>query len=253
MEGCKCLYSTTGFVEKLLLWPPFFNFLILSPSSLLSALFSSRNASLAWSLPLSPIVAFVREIVLQGCRQRMRLSRASLSHPLPVPTQSHPLKPKNKAAKPKKSPSRSQARRAPCLSAHYAQLSTDIKASGLPAKVGFFGGVFYVRVKGGKVPQRTKTAKYNKGDEFVASWNDTVKLCVLIDARAGGCLIAVHRSGLESSKVEVEVYARRFFFSYKIIKKTESKESLADLLEHSETRAFSPLFLALSAEILMTM
>ncbi|KAI9571600.1 hypothetical protein HD554DRAFT_2036544 [Boletus coccyginus] len=96
---------------------------------------------------------------------------------------------------------------------------TDIKASGLPAKVGFLSSVFYVRVKGGQVPQRTKTAKYNKGDEFVASWNDTVKL-----------------SGLESSKVEIEVYARRFFFSYKVIKKTESKESIADLLEHSETR-----------------
>jgi len=95
---------------------------------------------------------------------------------------------------------------------------TDIKASGLPAKVGLFSGLFYVRVKGGKVPQRTKTTKYNKGEEFVASWDDTVKL-----------------SGLESSRVEIEVYARRFFFSYKVIKKTESKESLADLLEHSET------------------
>ncbi|KAF8550631.1 hypothetical protein OG21DRAFT_1513761 [Imleria badia] len=95
---------------------------------------------------------------------------------------------------------------------------TDIKASGLPAKVGFFSGLFYVRVKGGKVPQRTKKTKYNKGDEFVASWGETVRL-----------------SGLESSKVEIEVYARRFFFSWKIIKKTESKESLADLLEHSET------------------
>lgn len=44
------------------------------------------------------------------------------------------------------------------------------------------------------------------------------------------------RSGLESSKVEIEVFARRFFFNYKIIKKTESKESLADLLEHSGSR-----------------
>jgi len=95
---------------------------------------------------------------------------------------------------------------------------TDIKASGLPAKVGLFSGLFYVMVKGGKVPQKTKKAKYNKGEEFVASWNDTVTL-----------------SGLESSKVEIEVYARRFFFSYKVVKKTESKESLADLLEHAET------------------
>ena len=45
--------------------------------------------------------------------------------------------------------------------------------------MGIFSGQFYVRVKGGKVPQRTKTTKYNKGDDFVASWDDTVKLCVL--------------------------------------------------------------------------
>jgi len=95
---------------------------------------------------------------------------------------------------------------------------TDIKASGLPAKLGFFSGLFYVSIKGGKVPQKTKKVKYTKGDEFVASWNDTVKL-----------------SGLESSKVEIEVYARRFFFVYKIIKKTESKANLAELLEQSET------------------
>lgn len=50
--------------------------------------------------------------------------------------------------------------------------------------------------------------------------------------------LAFHRSGLESSKVEIEVFARRFFFNYKVIKKTESKESLADLLEHSETRVY---------------
>lgn len=56
--------------------------------------------------------------------------------------------------------------------------TTDIKASGLPAKLGFFSGLFYVSVKGGKVPQKTKKVKYTKGDEFVASWNDTVKLCV---------------------------------------------------------------------------
>lgn len=54
---------------------------------------------------------------------------------------------------------------------------------------------------------------------------------------AARVVVYSHRSGLESSKVEIEVYARRFFFSWKIIKKTESKESLADLLEHSETRA----------------
>ncbi|KAF8840870.1 hypothetical protein BDN67DRAFT_1011098 [Paxillus ammoniavirescens] len=95
---------------------------------------------------------------------------------------------------------------------------TDIKASGLPPKVGLFSGLFYVSVKGGKNPQRTKTAKYVKGEEFVASWGESLKL-----------------SGLESSTVEIEVYARKFFFSYKAIKKTESKQSLADLLEHTAT------------------
>jgi len=95
---------------------------------------------------------------------------------------------------------------------------TDIKASGLPAKVGLFSGLFYVSVKGGKDPQRTKTAKYVKGDEFVASWGESLKL-----------------SGLESSTVEIEVYARKFFFSYKAIKKTETKQSLADLLENAAT------------------
>ena len=45
------------------------------------------------------------------------------------------------------------------------------------------------------------------------------------------------------------MYARRFFFSYKVIKKTESKESLADLLEHSETRASRPFtFLPLDTD-----
>ena len=57
---------------------------------------------------------------------------------------------------------------------------------------------------------------------------------------------ACSRSGLESSKVEIEVYARRFPFSYKIIKKTESKESLADLLEHAETRMSRPFCTPLS-------
>lgn len=35
--------------------------------------------------------------------------------------------------------------------------------------------------------------------------------------------------------MQIEVFARRFFFSYKLIKKTESKESLADLLVHADT------------------
>ncbi|KAI6037546.1 hypothetical protein EDC04DRAFT_2120393 [Pisolithus marmoratus] len=96
---------------------------------------------------------------------------------------------------------------------------SDIKASGLPAKVGFFSGLFYVRVKSDGVVKRTRTAKYAKdGGDFVAAWQESLVL-----------------SAPESSKVQIEVFARRFFFSYKLIKKTESKESLADLLVHTDT------------------
>ncbi|KAN0091464.1 hypothetical protein V8E55_005030 [Tylopilus felleus] len=63
----------------------------------------------------------------------------------------------------------------------------------------------------------------------VLHWNDET------DPHSRACAYGFYRSGIESSKVEIEVYARRFFFSYKVIKKTESKETLADLLEHSET------------------
>ncbi|KAH0828112.1 hypothetical protein J3R83DRAFT_3783 [Lanmaoa asiatica] len=135
-------------------------------------------------------------------------------------TPSAPVKDESAATPARSEPSAEVQEQASKKADEVAVEITDIKASGLPAKVGFFGGLFYVRVKGGKVPQRTKTARYIKGDEFVVTWGDTVKL-----------------TGLESSKVEIEVYARRFFFSYKVIKKTESKESLADLLEHSETHA----------------
>ncbi|KAI6121855.1 hypothetical protein F5141DRAFT_1260506 [Pisolithus sp. B1] len=96
---------------------------------------------------------------------------------------------------------------------------TGIKASGLPAKVGFFSGLFYIRVKSGGVAKRTRTAKYTKnGGDFVAMWDENIIF-----------------SAPESSKVQIEVFARRFFFSYKLIKKTESKESLADLLVHADT------------------
>lgn len=96
---------------------------------------------------------------------------------------------------------------------------SDIKASGLPAKVGFFTGLFYIRVKSGGVVKRTSIAKYAKDSgDFVATWQETLVF-----------------SAPESSKVQIEVFARRFFFSYKLIKKTESKESLADLLVHADT------------------
>lgn len=64
--------------------------------------------------------------------------------------------------------------------------------------------------------------------------------------------LLAYRSGLESSKVEIEVYARRFFFNYKVIKKTESKESLADLLEHSETRVSCSFFYPVLSKRLLT-
>lgn len=71
----------------------------------------------------------------------------------------------------------------------------------------------------------------------VLHWNDET------DPHSRASAYGFYRSGIESSKVEIEVYARRFFFSYKVIKKTESKETLADLLEHSETR--TPFFIVL--------
>lgn len=96
---------------------------------------------------------------------------------------------------------------------------SDIKASGLPAKVGFFSGLFYIRVKSDGVAKKTRTTKYTKnGGDFVATWEENIIF-----------------SAPESSKVQIEVFARRFFFSYKLIKKTESKESLADLLVHADT------------------
>lgn len=41
---------------------------------------------------------------------------------------------------------------------------------------------------------------------------------------------------MESSSIEIEVFARRCFFSYKVIKKTENNQSLGDLLENSNAR-----------------
>lgn len=40
---------------------------------------------------------------------------------------------------------------------------------------------------------------------------------------------------MESSRIEVEVFARRCFFSYKSIKKTESNQCLGDLLGNTST------------------
>jgi hypothetical protein len=40
---------------------------------------------------------------------------------------------------------------------------------------------------------------------------------------------------MESSMIEIEVFARRCFFSYKIIKKTENNQNLGELLENANT------------------
>lgn len=119
---------------------------------------------------------------LQGCRHQVHQS--GTSRPQRLPSRNQLPEYKNKAANPTKLLSRSQVRtflasRVTMTGPDAIFFPTDIKASGLPAKVGFFNGLFYVRIKGGKVPQRTKTTKYIKGDEFVATWEDTVKLCVL--------------------------------------------------------------------------
>ncbi|KAH7889006.1 hypothetical protein F5I97DRAFT_778552 [Phlebopus sp. FC_14] len=61
---------------------------------------------------------------------------------------------------------------------------TDIKATGLPAKIGLLTGVFYVQIKGGgQVSKKTKPVKYvkSKGEEFVASWNESLTLCVWLN------------------------------------------------------------------------
>lgn len=52
----------------------------------------------------------------------------------------------------------------------------DIKASGLPAKVGLFSGLFYVRIKGDGVQKKTKPTRYAGGGEFVATWREHLVL-----------------------------------------------------------------------------
>lgn len=106
-------------------------------------------------------------------------------------------------------------------SVHPLQLSveiTDIKASGLPEKIGLFSGQFYIRIKGDKFTKQSKTTKYTKDGEYVAVWKDSITF-----------------DAMESSPIEIEVFARRCFFSYKVIKKTENNQSLGDLLENSNT------------------
>jgi len=104
-------------------------------------------------------------------------------------------------------------------SVHPSKLSveiTDIKASGLPEKIGLFSGQFYIRIKGDGFTKQSKITKYAKDGEYVAVWKDSITF-----------------DAMESSSIEIEVFARRCFFSYKVIKKTENNQSLGDLLENS--------------------
>ncbi|KAG2365374.1 hypothetical protein BDR07DRAFT_1481330 [Suillus spraguei] len=106
-------------------------------------------------------------------------------------------------------------------SVHPPQLSveiTNIKASGLPEKIGLFSGQFYIRIKGEKFTKQSKTTKYAKDGEYVAVWKDNITF-----------------DAMESSSIEIEVFARRCFFSYKVIKKTENNQSLGDLLENANS------------------
>ncbi|KAG0696972.1 hypothetical protein DFH29DRAFT_1082636 [Suillus ampliporus] len=104
-------------------------------------------------------------------------------------------------------------------SSHPSQLSveiTGIKASGLPEKIGLFSGQFYIRIKGDGFTKQSKTTKYIKDGEYVAAWKDSITF-----------------EAMESSRIEIEVFARRCFFSYKVVKKTENNQSLGDLLENA--------------------
>ncbi|KAJ8586639.1 hypothetical protein M405DRAFT_883179 [Rhizopogon salebrosus TDB-379] len=97
---------------------------------------------------------------------------------------------------------------------------TGIKASGLPQKVGLFSGQFFVRINGDNFTKQSKPTKYTRDGEYVATWRDIITF-----------------DAMESSRIEVEVFARRCFFSYKIIKKTESNQSLGDLLGNANNAA----------------
>lgn len=107
----------------------------------------------------------------------------------------------------------------------------DIKASGLPEKIGLFSGQFYIRIKGDKFTKQSKTTKYAKDGEYVAVWKDSITLYAL----KMSCRLRLTgiSDAMESSMIEIEVFARRCFFSYKIIKKTENNQSLGELLENA--------------------
>ena len=55
----------------------------------------------------------------------------------------------------------------------------DIRASGLPEKIGLFSGRFYVRIMGDKFTKQSKTIKYVKDSEYVAAWEDRITLYAL--------------------------------------------------------------------------
>lgn len=55
----------------------------------------------------------------------------------------------------------------------------DIKASGLPEKIGLFSGQFYIRIKGDGFTKQSKITKYAKDGEYVAVWKDSITLYAL--------------------------------------------------------------------------
>ncbi|OJA14056.1 hypothetical protein AZE42_05221 [Rhizopogon vesiculosus] len=108
-------------------------------------------------------------------------------------------------------------------SVHPSQVSvqiTNIKASGLPKKIGLFSGQFYICIKGDNFTKQSKTTKYVKDGEYAAAWEDSITF-----------------DAMESSRIDVQVFARRCFFSYKIIKQTESNQCLGDLLGNTNAVA----------------
>jgi len=55
-------------------------------------------------------------------------------------------------------------------------MASDIKASGLPEKVGLFSGKFYIRIKGDNFMKQSKPTKYARDGDYVATWKDSITL-----------------------------------------------------------------------------
>jgi len=57
----------------------------------------------------------------------------------------------------------------------------DIKASGLPKRVGLFSGQYYILIKGDNFTKQSKTTKYAQDGEYVAAWNDSITLYATVN------------------------------------------------------------------------